>query len=649
MNLEGATVQVGGYVNGEDVLSFTDTANITGVWDPSTGILSLTGTDTVTNYQTALRSIAYENSSNNPVSSVRTVSFTVFDGDVNSSVESRLINISAVNNAPVLATIETQPASYTENAAAIGITGNLSISDVDDMQIQSATVAISNNYVAGEDELSFTPMFGIGGTFLNGTLTLTGSATVAEYETVIHTVAYSNTSENPSLVTRTVEITVNDGDSDSNTMSRDITVSGVNDAPDLSSIEQLPASHIENAVATGITGNLSIGDVDDTLIQSATVTISNNYVAGEDTLSVDSQIASQVGIVGSFSNGTLNLSGPATLAQYEAVIHSVAYSNTSEDPAAAVRTVEITVNDGVADSNPVSRDVEVIPVNDAPVGAGIESAALVYPENSGTAVVSNTLSLSDLDDVNLEGATVQIGGYVNGEDLLTFADTANISAVWNPSTGTLTLSGTDTVAGYQSALRSVAYENTSNNPVTSPRAVAFIVQDGDANSNVQIRTIEVGAVNNSPSLATIESQPASYTENTAPIAITGNLSVGDVDDIEIQSATVTISGNHIASEDILSFTDQFGIVGAYSNGTLTLTGAASVANYEAAIHSVTYENTSENPSAGTRTVEITVNDGVSDSNALSRDIVINPVNDVPVISTVAVSYTHLTLPTIYSV
>ena len=189
---------------------------------------------------------------------------------------SRDIDVLRVNDAPVLATIELQPATYIENSAPVGITGNLSIADVDDTQIESAAVVISNNYVAGEDVLTFVPQAGISGTFANGTLTLAGSATLAEYETVIHSVAYANSSENPSTATRTVEIMVNDGDVDSNLLSRDIEVVPLNDAPELATIETQPATYLENAAPIGITGNLSISDVDDTQIESATVTISNN-------------------------------------------------------------------------------------------------------------------------------------------------------------------------------------------------------------------------------------------------------------------------------------------------------------------------------------------------------------------------------------
>jgi len=132
------------------------------------------------------------------------------------------------------------------------------------------------------------------------------------------------------------------------------------------------------------------------LIQSAIVTIANNYIAAEDTL----LFTNQSGITGSFLNGTLTLSGAATVAEYEAAIHSVTYVNSSDNPSALIKTIEITVNDGDTDSNPVSRDISVTPVNDAPVESGIEPVALSYTENAGPLVISNALTLFDIDDIH---------------------------------------------------------------------------------------------------------------------------------------------------------------------------------------------------------------------------------------------------------
>jgi len=68
------------------------------------------------------------------------------------------------------------------------------------------------------------------------------------------------------------------------------------------------------------------------------------------------------------------------------------------------------------------------------------------------------------------------------------------------------------------------------------------------------------------------------------------VSLVDVDDTNIESATVTISNNFATGEDELVFTDQSGITGSFDpdTGVLTLTGSASVADYQAAVRSVAY-------------------------------------------------------------
>ena len=91
------------------------------------------------------------------------------------------------------------------------------------------------------------------------------------------------------------------------------------------------------------------------------------------------------------------------------------YQNTSDNPSAATRTVSFKVNDGAADSNVLTRSITVTPVNDAPVLAGIEAAALAYTEKDPATPITSTITVSDVDNANLAGATVQItGNYQNG-------------------------------------------------------------------------------------------------------------------------------------------------------------------------------------------------------------------------------------------
>ena len=123
---------------------------------------------------------------------------------------------------------------------------------------------------------------------------------------------------------------------------------------------------------------------------------------------------------------------------------------------------------------------------------------------------------------------------------------------------------------YQAALQSISYVNTSDDPSDLTRTVTFLVNDGDDDSNIVSRDIDFTAVNDAPVLSAIETAPASYTENDAPLAITGSTTVSDVDDTNIESAVVSISSN-FDTDDVLNFTDQNGITGSYDsvNGILT--------------------------------------------------------------------------------
>src|SRR5579862_640581 len=76
--------------------------------------------------------------------------------------------------------------------------------------------------------------------------------------------------------------------------------------------------------------------------------------------------------------------------------------------------------------------------------------------------------------------------------------------------------------------------------------------------------------------------------------------------------------------------NQNGIAGTYnaSSGVLALTGSASLANYQAALESVTFNSTSGDPSdSGTdpiRTVSWAVTDGTLSSNIIASTIAITP-------------------------
>ncbi|MDX1410448.1 MAG: hypothetical protein R3330_19995, partial [Saprospiraceae bacterium] len=139
-------------------------------------------------------------------------------------------------------------------------------------------------------------------------------------------------------------------------------------------------------------------------------------------------------------------------------------------------------------------------VGDPPVLANIEGTVLTYTEGDPATQITNTITVSDNDDTDLESATIQLTtGYHPAEDVLSVIGTlpTGITAgAFNAGDGSLTLSGTASLADYQTALRQIGYENTAApNPSIIPnRTVAFQVNDGMSNSNIETRDIDVQGV-----------------------------------------------------------------------------------------------------------------------------------------------------------
>src|SRR5262249_10124296 len=156
-------------------------------------------------------------------------------------------------------------------------------------------------------------------------------------------------------------------------------------------------------------------------------------------------------------------------------------------------------------------------------------------------------------DVNLSSATVKIvgGTFVGDGDVLAASTTGtNITASYNSTTETLTLSGTDTLAHYQSVLDSVTF-NAGENPTnfgSDPAGTAtstLMDPSGTANGGVDVSTpvtstVSVTNVNDPPTLSNVAAS-ASFTEEHAFVTLSPSVSVTDPDNLNLVSATVAIT------------------------------------------------------------------------------------------------------------
>ncbi|NJR38142.1 MAG: hypothetical protein HC781_03930 [Leptolyngbyaceae cyanobacterium CSU_1_4] len=111
-----------------------------------------------------------------------------------------------------------------------------------------------------------------------------------------------------------------------------------------------------------------------------------------------------------------------------------------------------------------------------------------------------------------------------------------------------------------------------------------------------------------------------------------DVKVTDVDDFNMESATLILTTRPNGSDESLAISGSLpsGInATAYDplTGILKLTGSASIANYQAAIASITYQNTTVVKNTSNRTVTVMVNDGEKESTIATTTILFDSDGD----------------------
>ncbi|QBF26461.1 DUF4347 domain-containing protein [Pseudomonas tructae] len=424
------------------------------------------------------------------------------------------------------------------------------------------------------------------------------------------------------------------------TDSASITVTAVNDAPTLTGSSGSAVFVEGNNVAStpvAVDSGLTLSDSDNATLASARVSITGNFQAGEDLLAFSNDLASMGNISASYNAGTGVLSltsagASATLAQWQAALRAVTYSNASDTPNTATRTLSFVVNDGALDSPAATCTVSVQAVNDTPL-VNTSGASSGYVENGAAVAVDNGLTLSDPDSGTLASASVSISAnFQAGQDVLSFinnpASMGNISASYNAATGVLSLNSvgaTATLAQWQSALRAVAYSNSSDNPDSGARTVSFTVHDGSSNSAAASSTVTVQAVNDAGTITAPGS--LNFSEDTA-----GTVSGISIADIDAGSGLVTLDLSVAAGQ--LSASSGLGVTVSSVGSGLSLLGTVADINAFIASNSLSYIGAAN--ASGNVNLTLSYNDGGHNGSGAAQvtnqvvTLAIAAVNDAPV-------------------
>ena len=569
------------------------------------------------------------------------------------------MSLTAVNDAPTLTGTATS-VSFLENGFTVTLSPSVTVADVDNQTLVGATVKIVGGTFAGDGDVLATSTAGTSITAsydsTTETLVLSGSDTLAHYQTVLDKITFVTPTDNPtdygSDPTRIVTWVLNDGSGSNNlsaAQTETINVTATNDAPTLSGV---PAGV---TFATGTTITLatlaSVADPDNLTLASATVSITGGTFAGDgDVLAADT---AGTGITASYDSTTekLTLTGSDTLAHYNAVLESITFAS-GADPSNAnsnpTRTLSWTTNDGSLTS---AAQTETITVQNTP--AVNPPAHAAFTENQASPVtLAPSLVATDPNSTVLVSATVALsGGTFAGDGDVLAADTTgtSITASYDSTTETLTLTGSDTLAHYQTVLDSVTFTTPNDNPTlfgSDPtRTVTWTVVDNTGTTNATgtaTSTIDITAINDAPSVAA--GTTVSFTEG-ATTAVSPTLSVTDVDSLGLTGATVSITGGTFAGDgDVLSAnTAGTSITASYNAATetLTLSGSDTLAHYQQVLDTVSFasgDNPDDFGSSQSRTVTWTVNDGSGSFNlstAQTTTIAVTAVNDAPTVAAAA--------------
>lgn len=333
---------------------------------------------------------------------------------------------------------------------------------------------------------------------------------------------------------------------------------------------------------------------------------------------------------------TYALEGTSTLFAVNATTGAITLTASPDYETGSSYTIRVRATDPTDNSYSVKTvTIAIGDVNEAVV-AGADSGSAteaggVANATTGSAATGNVLT----NDADPEGATPSVSGIRTG----TSPSGGTVGSVASPlagAYGSLTLASNGTYT--YTVNDSNAAVQALNSGGTLTDSFLYTVTDG-TNSTTAVLTVTIHGANDAPTLTA--GGTASYTENGAAVAAAPALTLADVDSTTLSSATVTISANH-SSDDVLGFINSnpttFGnIVAAFDSttGVLTLSsagGSATVAQWQAALQSVTFAVGGDNPATTTRTLSWTVSDGTTTSSAGTSSVSVTGVNDAPTLT-----------------
>ena len=477
-----------------------------------------------------------------------------------------------------------------------GANSNVTTVTITITPVNETPVAVDDDYTVNEDTRLSIPAAGV---LANDTdaeddalTVVTPTTTSSEGGTVDLEADGSFTYDPPTDFNGTDTFTyqATDANSDSNTATVTITVNPVNDAPSFT--EGADVTVLEDSGAYGPTGwatDPSAGPANESA-QTLSFT-----VAATNTALFSTQ-------------PTVNPAGELTFTPAPNANGSTTISIELVDNGG-------TANGGDDTSTSVELIINVTEVNDAP--SFIKGANAAVAEDSGAYTEPGWATAISVGPANESGQTPSFTVTNNNNSL--FSAQPAIS-----STGELTF--TPAADAYGSAWTTVTMMDSGGT-----------ANSGDNTSPSQSFLITITPVNDQP-VVELTTPLLEYVEGDGNVAIDAgpeSFTVTDIDSTFLSSLTVRITAGANTGIDMLACPacDELGITAAFSltSNRLTLSGPASPADYQTALQSVTFGNSSDTPTGADRLLTIIANDGAAASTAVTMSFPFIVTGDIVIV------------------
>jgi Domain of unknown function (DUF4347)/Cadherin-like/Right handed beta helix region len=611
------------------------------------GIYSVSGQASIATYQNIIRGLTYTNASNSPALASLVFSADVSSETLTSAQVQTSLTVQPVNDAP-------QISLGGVTVYNIGFNGELSFGD----NIAQALSLTDPDQGPGTATYSLTISIPASPTAARFTVNaaamqvLVDSGLGYNFDTNIATTIFlSGSSAQIQQATRLITFRPDVGQSGTNTLNFYLSDNGnsgaggplatlatltVNTAANTASvISGLVANQqfIENSAAIYPFAGIVISDSEQTTLTGATVILNSGFDFTQDLRPVFVNLPGQ--IQGNWAGNALTLSGAFPIASYAAALASITYQNISENPSSTPREFTVSVSDGFATSNTISVNVTPVSVDDATLISLPPSAQVPFGQ---TILLNNRDGNLFLRDIDAGLDAFEMTLTVN-DGLISLANTAGISVVGSNSAGDVELKVRGTIASLNFALQNYIQFTPATGFVGA--ILTATIEAIDQGFGTTIPGALTQANLNLIALAAIPidiqegSNKVSFVENGNPVRILPLATLSGGNTGYVQTIEILFTQGFQAGIDKLEVTKLESSMQAVWDdviGKLTISGIGTMSEFNTALQSVIFFNESENPIGDVREVSLLAFDGLQFSVPLTTSIVVEPINDAPVLS-----------------